>query len=363
MINGTPAVQALRQRLGPQLPLIVCSADASDIPLNLRPVSDGNLCSISGPCEDIIAVNLGATASDLAVLACRSIKEMEAFRQCNPVVQTGLVTIFNDWHLLWLCSDERPENVIFEDCMWLTRGAIPISSAGQNEAAIQTEGQAVKIAFANVEWPERLSSVFRIARLKRDYGQPFRKRRGRKVLNAPFWANFLVEVLGISYHRKLREFQRKANNRSESLCDEAMVGLVSEVLLKTAGLSSESFAIDDLKPSRIGQLVKLMKLVPNAQWRFEPEGLETYCLRRLQRQYGVMLTTAEIWLDYGLYCQERKLPAYSKGQFFRRLPAHILKLFNLTRSHDIRQKHFSGKARRGFRGVGFAVGDPKQATQ
>src|ERR1035438_3869178 len=79
------------------------------------------------------------------------------FRQANPAFQEGLVTVWNEWTLLWLRSDARPKNVVAAaGWMWLTRGAIPVSWPGQSQALIHTDGPTVQAGFAKGQWPPAL---------------------------------------------------------------------------------------------------------------------------------------------------------------------------------------------------------------
>jgi hypothetical protein len=135
-----------------------------------------------------------------------------------------------------------------------------------------------------------------------------------------------------------------------------MIRLVSELLQNAANAMPESFPMSELKLPRIRQLIRLMKVVASVPSHLEPAALKPYSLARLTTGLGA-LTTAEIWLDYVSYCNERKLTPYTRGQFLRILPAHLRELFGLNKSHDIRRQ---GRQKRGFRGLGLssALGPP-----
>lgn len=157
MLNDTPALQALRCRLGPEVPVMIVSADERCIPPGLRGVSANSVQDPWGPPREIIAVELGERSGDLAVVACRSAQDLAWFRQANPAFQEGLVTVWNEWTLLWLRSDARPKNVVAAaGWMWLTRGAIPVSWPGQSQALIHTDGPTVQAGFAKGQWPPAL---------------------------------------------------------------------------------------------------------------------------------------------------------------------------------------------------------------
>ncbi len=355
MLEGTPALQAIRRRLGSEVPVTILNAYDKCIPAGLRGILVND---VREPwAREVIAVALGEGSGDLAVVACRWAKDLAWFRQHNPAFQNCLITLWNGWALLWLRSDARPKNlVVREGWMWLTRGAIPVSWPGQSQALIHTDEEPVQVCFAKLQWPPVLSGAFRVSRLAEKYGPCFRQRRGRKVLNDSFWANWLVETSGICYHPKLREFRTRTDNSTETVGLDLMIRLVSELLQNAANAMPESFPMSELKLSRIRQLIRLMKVVASVQSHLESAALKPYSLARLTPGLGA-LTTAEIWLDYVSYCNGRKLTPYTRGQFLRILPAHLRELFGLNKSHDIRRQ---GRQKRGFRGLGLssALGPP-----
>jgi hypothetical protein len=286
----------------------------------------------------------------LAVVACPSAKGLAWFRQANPALQAGLVTVWNQWILLWLRSDARPNNVVAaEGWMWLTRGAIPVSWHGQSQALVHTDGPAVQVSFAQLQWPPALADAFRVLRLEENYGSRFCRRRGSTVLRDSFWVHWLVEVSGVCYHPKLREFRTRIDNRTETLGLNLVIRWVSEMLHNAANAMPD-FPISELKLPRIRQLIRQMKVVASVP-QAEPAALNTYCLARLTPGLGATLTTAEIWLDYVRYCKEGELTPYTRGQFLRRLSAQIRELFGLAQSHDIRRQ---ARQNRGFRRLGFS---------
>jgi hypothetical protein len=175
--------------------------------------------------------------------------------------------------------------------------------------------------------------------------------RGLCDLSVRFWANWLVEMLAVTYHPELREFRRQVNNITERLSLDALTRLVSEFLQRFSGVSSGSFPISEIRLTRVRQLVRLMKVAARVS-PVEPAGLGPYCAARLRPQAAATLTTDEIWLDYASYCKAREWLVYSKGRFLRILPAHIRELFGLTKSHDIKR---NGRPKRGFRGLAFTT--------
>jgi hypothetical protein len=195
-------------------------------------------------------------------VACQSPEDLNWFRQANPGLQSCLVTLWNHWALLWLRADTRPKNVVVpQGWMWFTRGAIPVSWPGQSQALIHTDGQAMQVCFAKVQWPAVLSDAFLISRLEEQYGPRFRRRQGKKVLNDLFWVNWLVAISGVRYHPKPREFRIPTNESTETLGLDFMIRFVSEMLQNAAKAVAESFPIYELRLPRIRQLIRLLKVV------------------------------------------------------------------------------------------------------
>ncbi len=100
MLDGTPALQAIRRRLGSEVPVTILNAYDKCIPPGLRGILVNDVREPWGPVREVIAVELGEGSGDLAVVACRSAKDVAWFRQHNPAFQNCLITLWNEWALL-----------------------------------------------------------------------------------------------------------------------------------------------------------------------------------------------------------------------------------------------------------------------
>jgi len=85
MLEGTPSLQAIRRRLGSEVPVTILNAYDKCIPAGLRGILVNDVREPWGPVREVIAVELGEGSGDLAVVACRSAKDVAWFRrQHNP---------------------------------------------------------------------------------------------------------------------------------------------------------------------------------------------------------------------------------------------------------------------------------------
>lgn|ERR1017187_4147397 len=111
-------------------------------------------------------------------------------------------------------------------------------------------GRQCKPASPKGNGRRRSYDTFRVLRLEEQYGSRFRRRRGRNVLRDSFWTHWLVEISGIRYHPKLREFRTRIDNRTETLGLDLMIRWVSEMLQNAANTTPE-FPISELTLPRI----------------------------------------------------------------------------------------------------------------
>jgi len=94
-------------------------------------------------------VELGEGSGDLAVVACRSAKDVAWFRQHNPAFQNCLITLWNQWALLWLRSDAPSEKRSGDGGLDVAHaGCHPGEWPGQSQALIHTDEEPVQVCFA-----------------------------------------------------------------------------------------------------------------------------------------------------------------------------------------------------------------------
>ncbi len=345
LLAADPSAQRIRQRLGVTASIVLRSPNSADVPKVLRH-SAMNLMQIHEPPKDLIAVQLGATDDDLAVLGCRSPSELQAFLGQNPALAESLTTIWNGWYLLWLRTDVRCENVILEGWMWLVKAAIPVYVLGSVVEFVR-DGESVRVAFESIKWSQALGQRLQMAQLRQKYGQCFHRASGKKTLNELFWANVLAEVLNVYYDPDRDGFLQPADDGTPArkLDCQDVRRLVADAMQTFAGVWHEGFPLNELRPARIRQLIERMKVAAMARARKEPDELSLYCSTRLRLEPGATVTTEELWADYA---SSHTLREWSRHQFFQRIANEIKKAFGRTKSHDIKR---NGRARKGFRGL------------
>jgi len=300
----------------------------------------------------LIGIRLGPEFGNLAVVASRSAEQVSAFRQANPALQKGLVTRWNGWHLVWLKTETRANNLAADDWLWLRQGIIPLNGllGKQDDSQIAADSELPEIPFTEISWPGVLVEGFRVQRLKKEHGPPFRQNGRRRTLNEFFWGYWLSERLGVTYDPKLGVFSRASEpgGKLESLTTAALIHLVHEALQQAAESVGKAFPITELGLSRIRDVIKIIKVATATELCTGAEGLEAYLATRLSPQAGVNVTTEELWTDYTSFCQEGALIAYPQREFLRTVSVRIREKFAIAKAHDIKR---DGKPKRGFRAL------------
>jgi hypothetical protein len=109
-----------------------------------------------------------------------------------------------------------------------------------------------------------IRETFRVNRLKEAYGPLFRQQDGRKILNNRFWSAWLCGYIGVFFDESLGVFRltRPPEPKSDIIWTEPMVDLVGGVLIMAADYMPHCFPLHEIRPSRIKQIIQVMKTVP-----------------------------------------------------------------------------------------------------
>src|SRR5260370_395937 len=200
--------EAIRKVFAQAAPIVITTTDDAAIPPELRGESLTELIHTCGRTDHLIGIRLGPEFGNLAVVASRSAEQVSAFRQANPALQKGLVTRWNGWYLVWLKTETRANNLAADDWLWLRQGIIPLNGllGEQDDSQIAADSELPEIPFAEISWPGVLVEGFRVQRLKKEHGPPFRQNGRRRTLNEFFLVYWLTDPLTPTYNPKLEVF-------------------------------------------------------------------------------------------------------------------------------------------------------------
>jgi hypothetical protein len=113
----------------------------------------------------------------------------------------------------------------------------------------------------------QLKEAFRLNRLRREYGQFFRQRNGRKFLNERFWAAWLCVTLRVYFDETIGSFRYAYLSSAawNSILCEGLIEAAGVALLQAADASTQGFPFHEIQPERIRQLIEVMKSVPKSE--------------------------------------------------------------------------------------------------
>lgn len=92
-------------------------------------------------------------------------------------------------------------------------------------------------------------------------------------------------------------------------------------------------------------LLKNLKIVAVGDFAEEVDGLDAFLAERVERKRGCDVTSEEMFLAYGCFCQNHRLPALTNHEFTRKLPILVKEKFGITPGHSLIR---DGRHRRGY---------------
>jgi hypothetical protein len=335
--------------------LVVTSSIDESIPRSLR-ASDAltGIPAIRQPM--VIGVLAGAQSGNLVAVGFRRKEDLGDFISANPALQGALVTVWNGQYLIWLASDFMARNIEEPEIIWVAEGVIPLcwlEKAGDLEQVYQP-GKPTQVSYHHVIWPESVSGIFRLELLRSLYGHPYISSKRKTSLNLSLWAAWSLDRLKLVYDARIDAFLRigKADERIETLGMSATTEIVINFLQRCAALDGKNFPQTEMRPSRIRELIALMKTMSVLPAVREPDGLEEYLANGVRKMDGANLTSEELWQGYLAHFHGRPdVSLYPKCEFRRISRLRVRGMFGKTLVHSIVR---GGHQRRGYNDLRLA---------
>ncbi len=303
-----------------------------------------------GPDEKVFGVWCGLAGEvRRSAILIRKQAAFERFLTANPGLKESVISVTSPGALVvWLNVTGRdiPPYVNLGELSWCSQGIIPL---GTPNAPVQQvflkRGTIPTLPFESLQWTEQERRLIGMEILATELGPPVRQIGKKRQLNPFFWARYLKENLGIvGFDTRLRTFQVAApgSNHPARLPEGEMIELVAKGLQGVFAADPARFPQEEIKPSRIREILGLIKTLV---WRPEvkdSEIVEQYVQAALEEYSGAQSPIGQLYVGFRAFCRARGLPLVSEKVFYRLVKPRIRVQFGRPSRHDLMDGHARG---------------------
>jgi hypothetical protein len=287
---------------------------------------------------------------------------MEQMVKLNPWLARADNIIWRGFKIVWLkLSGWRPPSHAFGSFSWVSDGLIPVLDLclpGRIQQPNPGEGprKLFLIKFDDLVWPTGYGELFLLQQIESETGALLLPTPiGRPGFNYRTFARYIAAVNSLVYDNFRAEFKLCPKGAAEVvMTPESMEWMIMKYLHQISEKSGGKFPAQKIKPGMVKTVLALLKTNCARSRVGERDGVLSFLEKRIVRQQGASLTTAEIFDYYQVCCQWAKHSAMPQREFLRFLTMAMRRTFGVSKSHCVKRKEGEGtKARNGFFGVGW----------
>ncbi len=302
--------------------------------------------------QSTIAVACGNLSSQLCGIRFPTEEALNQFQVDNPKLAEALVVKGPSGLVLFMkIVGFCPGTQNLMTCVWLSDEAWVIVHQRDIEAApCEFSGgpKPVSIAFSEIDLDSTAKAAIYPQVLAAMYGGPtaLDKQRNR-ILNPNYWAHWYSSEAGIQYHPGQKKFVKldPSDGSFKSICDELIMRGLQEFIHRFEPVLGSSVHQRAIADKELRKILSHMKIVAVGEFDEDLDALPRFLDARVERRQGADVTSGDLLLAYNCFCQNERLPALTRHEFFRALPAAMREKFGISSSHDLKRED---GARRGY---------------
>ena len=323
------------------------------------------LRTLSGPS---LAVVFGPASGRLCGIGFHEPPAARDYLAKNPALKDTLVSTGPQGTIIWLrikagyCP--RAQNLI--TCAWLAEGAYTL--VYNHEVCgprVEWSGgpKPVELAFDGLQWDAADDFELLPQRLQSRYGPPeLLDGKNQRRLNYDYWACFYAHSSSLQYHPGQKRFLRP-NPQGEGwlpVYEEVILKELQRLLMTLGQAKGLTTLQRPLLAQERREFLKSLTIVAVGEFAGEADGLTLFLTQQVARNPGADVTSEELFLAYGCFCQNHRLVTLTRHQFLRQSPARIKDWFGISPSHDLARE--SGQ-RRGYLNLALKPLEPLPAEE
>lgn len=322
----------------------------------------------------IVAVTANVETSLCAIgIAATNQNLYEKLLAINPWLDD---TTWSRWYeiiFFWVrVTGWRPINRELPGMVWFSQGLLPVVDAVSQEQRVDTfpipirNKPPIVLKFDEIKWFPEIHEAFVLEHAEGLHGKLVQQVGPRKkIVNYQTAAVVMATVLGIIFDKNRNCFQYCPPGESEwKILPQIQLDVcIAKWLQCQAASDPAAFP----KGDHVKAVVRAIKEIYPIERPAEPEGLNEFLRRCVERRAGANLTTQEFYISYFESCKSTGALAYPECVFLDVLPKFIRETFGLTKVHNV-MRHNPEKnkltARCGFNGLGLRPeAEAKEVTE
>jgi len=298
-----------------------------------------------------VAVQCGKESRNLYAIHFDRRTDYEAFLLSNPKLHKTLATESEGLVIVFIrIPDPMPPSFRFESGTWLSEGAVILVFNRENPGAIKvlSPHPPVELGFSEIRWHKDMEMGFRRFVMSVSYGEAFvRDKKGNWNINAMYWANLYCAATAISFRPDAQTFLLWEKDGTFRPASEMAVGkaLLDFIVKWREDAMASSVTEEGIR--KCLQALKMIAVDPTEQ-ATGADHLERFLRDSIEPCAGTDITSEEFHEHYRAWSNESNVVPLAEGQFVRKLPLSVAKVFGVGKNHCIQR---NGTERRGYSGL------------